>query len=203
MKKKKKIGVFGGTFNPVHKQHIFVAEQFVKKLSPDKCLFVPAHISPFKVEEKSEEVADDNKRLKMLQLALERKEKLEIETYEIEKKGISYTYETLEYLRQKYENSKLYLLIGADQAESFKKWKNWARILKLSTLCIVERPNYEIKIERLLADAPKGTKQPIILNIKTDPISSTEIREKFQKGNTISGAVPQKVRKYINEKNLY
>ncbi len=203
MEQKKKIGVFGGTFNPVHKQHLYVAEQFVEKMSLDKCLFVPAHISPFKVGEKSEQIADDKKRIKMLQLALEQKDKFEIETYEIEKKGISYTYETLEYLRQKYQNPELYLLIGADQAESFKEWKNWERILKLSTLCIVERPNYNINIEQIVADAPNGITQPIKLDIKTDPISSTKIREKVQKGRTISDAVPPKVRKYINEKNIY
>ncbi len=199
-----RIGIFGGTFNPVHIAHLILAEHFAEQLVLDKCIFVPAAISPFKDEEEEQDHSAIH-RLEMLRLATEDNPSFEIDTYEIDKGGISYTYETLKYFSEKYINEDIYLLIGGDHAPVFTKWSNWQEILKIANLVITGRPEsdsdqFRIQIDQILT---AGHKHPIWLDAPLMEISATEIRERFQKDKSIKYLTPPQVEKYISDKNLY
>lgn len=193
-----RLGIFGGTFNPVHNIHLNMALHFVLQMKLDVCLFVPAYISPFKTEI-TEEIIPAEHRLKMLELALQSYQKLTIETYEINKKGISYTIDTINYLNEKYPEAELNLLIGSDQLKDFTQWKNWEIILKIVNLCVVKRP--ETDLDNFTFLSGKGKIQ--FIDIAENALSSSKIREMVKNNESISGLVPYEVEKYIKENNLY
>jgi nicotinate-nucleotide adenylyltransferase len=117
---KSKIGLIGGSFNPIHKAHIAAAECFLDALQLDKCVFMPTNISPFKTASASALKISAEHRLECVRLALKNNPKLEISSYEIDKGDISYTYETILYLKNKYPDSELFFLIGGDSASHFR-----------------------------------------------------------------------------------
>lgn len=195
-----KIGIFGGTFNPFHLGHIFIAEFFFKNCFLDKCFFLPSFISPFKIN--SNFVCEDNHyQLTILQLALENFPNFFIDDFEILRKEISYTYLTIEHFQQMYPNDKLYLLIGSDQAEKFHLWKNWEFILENATLVIANR-NSDVNSEYQFRKEKPNCKV-IFLNNPIIDISSTQIRYNIKNGIDCSNLLNQKVYKYILKNNLY
>ena len=198
-----KIGIFGGTFDPVHMAHITIAECFLNQMNLDKCIFVPAFISPFKTD--SRPVSSPLHRLKMLELALADNKLFEIDDYEISKSDISYTYNTIEYLKDKNPSSDLFLLIGADQAKDFTKWYNWEAILNEVQLCIALRPGYNELNEdfMIIEQLSICGKKPLQLNLPELNVSSSAIRENITLSNDINDLVPFKVLEYIKLNNLY
>ncbi|MFC2130850.1 nicotinate (nicotinamide) nucleotide adenylyltransferase [Bacteroidota bacterium] len=199
----KKIGIFGGTFNPVHNMHISMAERFCDMLELDICLFVPAYISPFKTEDESAEAISPEHRIGMLKSAINKNPKFRIETYEIERQGISYTIDTLKHLINLYSEAKFFLLTGSDQAIEFTAWKDWEEILNITQLCIVNRPQNIKDISNINNTLTIGNKQPLWLEIPVSDISSSRIREKIKSKQSISGLVPESVEEYIRTYNLY
>ena len=200
----KKIGILGGTFNPIHNAHIIIAENFVEQIGLDTCYFVPAALSPFKKDESSAKIINDHHRLNLVQLAIEDNDSFKLEIFEIAKGGISYTYETVRYFKENFSDSRLYLLIGSDQAASFKEWSNWNQILDEVNIVIAPRhsssdeKNKEI-ISKILTFRKKI---PIWLESQYIDISSTNIREKIKNAGTLDN-IPAQVKEYIIENNLY
>ncbi|MGD2278609.1 MAG: nicotinate-nucleotide adenylyltransferase [Candidatus Omnitrophota bacterium] len=187
-----KIGMLGGTFDPIHIGHLVLAQECMKQFELDKCVFIPAYIPPLKGESKV--TAED--RLEMVRLALEGDPRFEISTYEIEKEGVSYSIDTIKHFKEKYgEDAELYFLTGSDAAESMSMWKDIDEILDLTHFVIAARPGwgekspYEDKITRI--------------NIPGLDISSSGIREHIKKGEPIDYFVPASVVRYIKEKGLY
>lgn len=202
---KQKIGIFGGSFNPVHFAHLKVADHFVNDLNLDLCLFIPANISPFKINEHNLNIISNKHRLEMLRLAIENYEKFQLETYELTQDKVSYSIDTLKYLKRKYKDSIFYLLIGSDQAYLFSKWKNWIEILMLCQICIVKKPDFDSseiinKINRFFND---NNYKPIFINMPLLNINSTMIRDKISKNESIETLTPQEVINYIKVNNLY
>lgn len=189
-----KIGVFGGSFNPIHIGHLIMAELFRENFKLDKVLFVPASVSPFK--QSSDGFLDDRSRLKLIELSIEDNADFVVETYELESGGVSFTCDTLSYLKEKYSNSKFVLLIGKDQALRFAEWKNTEHILSIAHIAIVNRDD-ELKqseIEQIdsIFSALNGS-YSFIDNPRID-INSTMIRHRLQNGNSIRYLVPEKAR---------
>lgn len=114
-----KIGIFGGTFDPVHNEHVKVAKIAIEKLELDKLIIMPTFIPPHKTRT----VTDGRIRLEMLRSCFSGIEKIEVSDYEITKGGTSYTYQTVEYFKKKYQ-CELYFLVGTDMLTNFKTWKN-------------------------------------------------------------------------------
>lgn len=199
-----KIGIFGGTFNPVHNGHLIMLKHFIDQLNLDKCYIVPAAISPFK-KNFSMFQANDYDRIYMLKLAIDNFPNVEILDYEIVKGGISYTIDTLEYLKNIHADDEFYLLIGADQAIAFDKWKNWEKIVQNSFICIVRRPDIDDKyMEKNIDEIFERYKEKIIfIDAPIINITATQIREKLKNKESINGLVPQSVENYINEKKLF
>ena len=131
-----KIGIFGGTFNPIHLQHVEMVKQAVKELNLDKIIVIPTYISPHK---QGETAVDGLHRLNMLKLAFSGIDGVEISAYELEKGGVSYTYETILYFKSVYPNATLYYLMGSDMLENFPTWKNPKIICDNANLVLTSR----------------------------------------------------------------
>lgn len=189
----KKIGVFGGSFDPIHKGHVHIALTFLKQLKLDKLLIIPSFIQPLKTDK----IAINPKhRLKMAELAFNNYPNIIIENYEVLEHNISYTYKTLEFLKER-ERAQLYFLIGGDSAEDFPKWNNFHRILKAASPVIYSRPNFSGTgiLEKMNVEVKYI--QGKLLNI-----SSTEIRKEL-KNKEKPKDLPDIVYEYIEENKIY
>ncbi|MBQ8514542.1 MAG: nicotinate (nicotinamide) nucleotide adenylyltransferase [Ruminococcus sp.] len=197
----KRIGIYGGSFDPVHNGHLHLAETARKRLRLDEVIFVPAHVSPFKQEKTG--TADGMHRMAMLELALEDKPGLTVSDYELRQEGVSYTVHTLRHFRALYPEEQLVLLMGSDMLLSFQRWYCWPELMKLAELgCMARTPE---DAEKLHAQAeilaPYGRVQIICDGIL--PLSSTKIRKNLKKGEDCSCYLPEKVVQYIGAHHLY
>ncbi|MFH1877362.1 MAG: nicotinate-nucleotide adenylyltransferase [Candidatus Omnitrophota bacterium] len=187
-----RIGLLGGTFNPVHIGHLILAQECWYQLDLDKVIFIPAFIPPHKQIPRDISAAD---RLNMVRLALEGDGRFEISTHEIDKSGVSYSIDTIRYFLEKYSGSELFFLTGADSAEGLSTWKEVEDILKCVTFVIAARPGWE-------QNSPyEGSIQRIVM--PGIELSSSVIREKIRKREPIDFFVPEKVVHYIRNKGLY
>ena len=197
-----KIAVFGGTFNPVHKAHLKIANEFVSLLNLDKVLIIPTFIPPHK---NSSELADGAHRMNMCKLVF-MGEKFQVSDIEIKRQGKSYSYDTLCELKRVYPDDELYFIIGSDMLLSFDKWYRYEDILSMCTLCVMTREN-EIGRETLLEYARNVLKlredEIIISNSKAYEMSSTLIREKIRRNENLSDFLTEEVENYIKENKLY
>ncbi len=195
----RKVGIMGGSFNPVHLAHCEMAECFVKETGADVCYFVPSSSSPLKG---NDEYASDEHRLAMVQLAIGINPLFKVSDVEIERGGVSYTIDTVLWFRMQFPDSSMYLLIGEDQAAEFTRWKQWENILDTVQLCIVHRNdvNNNAAITKILT---RGTKPPLWINCPVMNISSTEIRRCIQTGEPADIFLSNEVKEYIFEHGLY
>jgi nicotinate-nucleotide adenylyltransferase len=196
-----KIGIMGGTFNPVHSGHIAFIRAFTNQIDLDICYVIPARRSPFRM---NEPLAEDIHRLNMLKLACEDIPNTIVSDIEIRREGFSFTIDTVADIQQLYPEAQIYLLIGEDQAHRFKEWKQWDELLSRVQLCIVQRTQ-EANMNSLIQDLIYGVEanKPIILNSPLFHVSSTLIRESVSNGKSISGLVPESIEKYISQHKLY
>lgn len=195
----KKIAIFGGTFNPVHNEHIEVAKSAVKELGLDQLYIMPTFISPHKTDTP----ASTEDRLNMLKLAFEGVEKVTVSDYEIKKQGTSYTYQTVEHFKNE-ENTKLYFIVGGDMLKDFKTWRYPERILSACSLCVFDRENSNVDFDFEKEYFIKAFgKTFITLNYKGKDLSSTFVRVYNSFGLDIKSMTDEKVADYITEHNLY
>lgn len=193
----KRIGIYGGSFDPVHKDHIAICEFFAKTMQLDFVYVVPAKLSPFK----NGVFANSEHRYKMVCLACENYEKLIPEPFEINSNGTNYSYLTVEYLKRRHPDDSLFFLIGADSLKDFPTWKNPQEILSRATLCVAGREGCNLG-----EDVSCFQKQfgyfPQILNIEGS-CSSTVIREYLMLNLDAREFLDEKVYDYIKANSLY
>lgn len=196
----KRVGIIGGSFDPIHFAHLYIANKAKEKLHLDKVIFVPVGSQPLKLHKK---VTEASLRFNMVKEAIRGKEGFEVSDYEIKKNGISYTYETLQYFKK--QNEKLYFITGADCLINIEKWKNVDVILSLCNFVVFTRPGYDTKKlisqKEYIENKYKG--QIIILELEELDISSTEVRERLSSGQDVSNLVPENVLNIICENHLY
>jgi len=188
-----KIGLLGGTFNPIHTGHLILAQECWHRLGLDKVIFIPAFMPPLKDTKPEVGPAD---RLNMVRLALEGDDRFEISTYELDKKGTSYSIDTIKYFKEQHGGqAEIFFLTGSDSAESLSMWKDIDDILSLTNFVIATRPgwgeksSYEDRLTRLVMPSIE--------------ISSSMIRERIKKREPIDFLVPASVVGYIRNKGLY
>lgn len=193
-------GIFGGSFNPVHKGHIHLAENIKNELELDRIILVPSGNSPHR---SMAEYADGKDRLEMLKLAAQGKEWLEVSDYELNADRISYSIYTVEHFRRKFPEDSLFLLVGSDMLLSFDKWYKFQEILKKATLAVVSRSGGDMA--KLKEKAEKLSQYGEILISEAEPFiaSSTEIREKIKKNSDLTCYLEKNVVQYIKLKGLY
>ena len=194
-----RIGILGGTFNPVHIEHISIAKMAIEELKLDKLLIMPTYISPHK----SQLPIDSKHRINMLKLAFNDIEKAEVCTYEVEKQGKSYTYLTVEHFKETL-NAQLFFICGEDMLTNFRFWKYPERVLASCELAVFGRQNSNADFvkekEYFNSEFNKTFYQ---LSYQGKDISSTKIRVYAKLKLKLENLVPKAVEDYIYENNLY
>ena len=189
-KKRKQVGILGGNFNPVHNAHLIVADQVRQQLGLDQVLLMPEYQPPH-VDKK--ETIPEHHRLKMLELAIEGIEGLDIETIELERKGISYTYDTMKILTEQNPDTDYYFIIGADMVDYLPKWYRIDELVDMVQFVGVQRPRYKV-----------GTSYPVIwVDVPLMDISSSMVRDFLAQGRKPNFLLPQPVLDYIEKEGLY
>ncbi len=195
-----KIGIFGGSFDPIHIGHLFIANYSAEKLNLDKVFFVPAKVSPFKRHRKY--LFSDDQRLEILKASISDNPKFEVSDFEIKKGKISYTFITVEFFKRNFQNSNLYLLIGEDNLISFTKWKNWKEIISEVTIICYPRLVINNKLKSKVSLEELENYRSRIVFLEEAPvidISSSFIRQTIKSGRSIRYLVHEKALKLIEE----
>ncbi len=190
-----RIGVFGGTFDPPHVGHLLVANDAREALELDRLIFVPAGAQPFKVD--TPPVASGQDRLEMVRLAVADDADYAVDDAEINRKGLSFTVDTLEHLSERNPAARLFLLMGEDVLAGFEKWRSPARIRELATLVAVSRGEFAGSV------VDPATSAVLRVSTRRVDVSSTEIRERRRAGKSIKGFVPESVERFIDVRGLY
>lgn len=191
----------GGTFNPIHLAHLYIAYEAKEQLNLDKVIFMPAGNPPHK----KNTIINAKFRYEMVRKAIEGYEGFEINSYEIEKNGYSYTYETLQYLKKQEDNVEVFFIAGADSLMAIEKWSNTDLVLNNCTFVAFNRGEYNKSIleEQKYKLEKKYDAKIVILNVTDIDISSSMIRERIANGKRVDFFLPEEVKKYISENKLY
>ena len=188
-----KVGIFGGTFDPIHLGRLITAQSVREIRNLEKIIFIPAFISPHKSDAKTSSAED---RLNMIKLAVDGIPFFDYSDMEIEKGGVSFTIDTLRELKNTYEE--LEFIIGYDNIFSFHTWKDPDEIMKLAKIIVLKRksshpPQFKNKYYH----------QAVFVQTRGIEISATDLRERVKNGLPINFLVPPTVMEYINKHNLY
>ncbi|MBN1224940.1 MAG: nicotinate-nucleotide adenylyltransferase [Candidatus Aminicenantes bacterium] len=213
-----RIGIFGGTFNPIHNGHVKAAQIIRQRFSLDKVFFIPSFIPPHK---ESVEVASARHRLKMVELATAPFRNFFPSAVEIEAKGRSYSINTLKKIKKTYPDAKIFFLLGVDAFLEIETWKDYKNVLEQCSFIIMSRPGFDLAdVKGVLNDTYNPRIRDIseidtpvnpepwidsiyLVLIDAMDVSSTEIRKRIRIGQSIEGLVPGSVEYYIKEKGLY
>ena len=190
-----KIGIFGGSFDPIHIGHAIIAQHIISSGIVDRLWFMVSPVNPLKVD-KERQVADTD-RLRMVEMVSRPMEGVETSAFEFSMPKPSYTIDTLNALQAKFPEDKFYLVIGADNWRLFGKWRNSNEILEKYHLLIYPRLGHEVTIPEELQERVTLVDAPII------ELSSTEIRNRIAEGKSVRYYIPDEVLQYIDRKNLY
>jgi len=196
-----KVGLFGGTFDPIHKGHIAIAEAVLQKVNLAKVIFIPAG-KPWLKE--GRKITSATHRLKMVGLAISGKSNFELSSIEIERPGATYTVDTLMDFINNIHGIELYVIMGSDSLVDFPRWKEPQRLLKLCYLVIVPRPGFSLPdLLTMERELPGLRERLIIMSSPEVDISSSDIRRRRAEGLPFEHLVPESVAEYIKRNRLY
>ena len=181
-----KIGIYGGTFDPVHHAHLILARLALERFALERIVFVPTRLSPHK----NNSVATPEARLQMLRSAIEGEAQFEVDDCELQREPPSYTIDTVEKLRQKYQGAHLFLLIGDDNLAGLPSWRGFEDLRHMVTFVVLQRAFTPVVHEYLNVD-------------RRIDISATEIRNRIASGRSIQYLVPRSVGQIIRARGLY
>ena len=197
-----KVGIFGGTFDPVHNAHIGIAKNAVESFALDRLLFMPCAVPPHKPGRITAPAED---RLAMLRIAAAEVPGAEVSSFEINKGGLSYTVETLEILRRDHPEWDIWFIIGMDSLNNLHKWKRCEELPGLCTFATMMRPEQKTPVEIVPGFSPEVSRR-LLAHVAHGPmidVSSSEIRLRIAKNLPIEYLVPRAVAEYIREHRLY
>ena len=215
-----RIGILGGTFNPIHLGHLAAAEEVSDRLRLDSVLFVPSFLAPHKQDE---EMPPPAERLEMVRIAVAGNPRFALSTIEIERGGRSYTIDTIDALRTLHAGAELYFITGLDSFLDIGTWRDWRRLLGSCSFVVLSREGYRFADlakrdffpgdERELRELDARVREQQVVrsgalslyleNIPFYEISSTDIRSRIRQGRSIKYHLPEAVERYIIEKKLY
>jgi nicotinate-nucleotide adenylyltransferase len=195
-----RLGIFGGSFDPVHNGHIALARACYEQAALDEVWFTPTAIQPLKQRGPK---ATDAQRVEMLNLAIESEPSWRVCTLEIDRGGMSYTVDTLRQLHVELPEAKLFFMVGADAVRDVPKWKSPAEIFRLAAPLVVHRAGQPaVDLTQVALLCTRET-QPRLIEMPLVDVSSTEIRRRVAGGEPIDGLVPTSVAGYIIEQGVY
>lgn len=195
-----RIGIMGGTFDPVHNGHLVIARSAAEQLGLDRVLFIPAGNPYFKQDQ---EVTPASQRADMVALAIADDSLFALDLCEIERMGITYTADTLEELAQRYEGAQLFFIMGTDSAITLPGWKRADDVARLCTIVVAKRPGQSTEhVRESLAASPIDF-DVMYLDVPQVDVSSTQVREGIACGRDVSDMIPVPVGTYIAQAGLY
>lgn len=197
-----KKAIFGGTFDPIHNGHLYIAYEALDKLGLDKIIFMPSGNPPHKL---GKVITDGFLRYEMVKMAIREEKRFDISDYEIRKSNLSYTYETLKYFNSVEPNTVWYFLTGADCLMDIDSWKNSGDIFRLCKFVVFNRPGYSMENiqEQKIKVEKRYSTEILFLDVPLLDISSTNIRNSVIEGKNISYLLPESVYNTIKQLNLY
>ncbi|UCE39924.1 MAG: nicotinate-nucleotide adenylyltransferase [Candidatus Aminicenantes bacterium] len=216
--KKERIGIFGGTFNPIHKGHVKAALEVQKTFLLNKVLMIPSYIPPHKG---TPDIVPPSKRLQMVKLAAASYPQFIPSPVEVEAKGKSYSILTLEKLKQQFPDALMFFILGVDAFMEIDTWREYKKVLEQCHFVVISRPGYDLKeakkllggkyAERMvmvsgntrLRGAMRHPYKIFLLSIDALDIASKDIRKKVKMGESIAGLVVKRVEEYIHKNKLY
>jgi len=198
----KKVGIMGGTFNPIHYGHLFMAESAYEQLGLDKVLFIPTKNPPHKLIPST---ITQEQRVMMLSLAIRDNPHFELSLMELEREGMTYTADTLKILTDENPDTEYYFIAGADSLMQLHSWRNPENIFKLCTLAVAGRDDLDKETLNMQANklAAAYNARIVFIDMPAIHISSSEIRARVAAGRSIKYYVHDEVIKYIEENQLY
>ena len=198
----RKIGILGGTFDPIHLGHLAIVKEIRRKLDLEEVLFVPAGQPVFKGDR---QISDGQHRLEMVILATADTPFFNVSTIELERQGPSYTIDTIkELMIQLGDRTDLYLIVGFDALKDLPSWREPVQLLQLCQIIAAKRPGHvELAIRSLESQVPGASERIKIIDVPQVDISATEIRKKVASGKEIIDLVPAAVASYIERNGLY
>lgn len=216
-KKEIRIGLLGGTFNPIHLGHLRAAEEIREAFHLDKVIFIPAKLPPHKV---STEVISAVHRLKMVRLAIQGNSHFSVSDLELKRRGKSYTIQTISYFRRQYgEDAFLFFILGIDAFREIKIWKDYKSIFPLCDFIVMDRPGRSqnefkeiipVDLKRDFCYESRGkimihrsNRRIYFAGITLLDISSSKIRERIKRGESVRYLLPRKVKDYIEKNKFY
>ena len=200
------IGLFGGSFNPIHNGHVRLAKALLQEAGLDEVWFMVSPQNPFK---QNQQLLDDNKRFRLVQIALKDEPHLKACDFEFNLSKPSYTWNTLQALQEAYTDDQFTILIGGDNWAAFDKWYRYEDILQRYPIVVYPREGSEIKVAGYEYPPTPNTQHPTpVPNIKIVKtplinISSTQIRQRIQAGKSVRGLVPTGVAMVLEQEHLY
>ncbi|MBS6561042.1 MAG: nicotinate-nucleotide adenylyltransferase [Clostridiales bacterium] len=201
--KKEKVGLMGGTFNPIHTGHLLLAETAYEQFELDKVLIMPAK-NPY--HKRTSGMVSDEMRIDMIKCAIDNNPHFELSFIEFEREGNTYTVDTLKELNRRYPKTEFYFIMGADSLYQFAQWKEPAEILKRAVILAASRDNIassalNSQIHYLLEQFGIGDIR--LLQSPNMEISSHDIRNRVKEHRSIRYLIPEAVREYIENHQLY
>ena len=198
-----RIGIMGGTFNPIHKGHLALARAAMEEFVLDEIVFIPTGTPPHK---KPNEVINKEHRYQMVKLAIKGKPKYSISRIELDRQGLSYAVDTFNALKKKFgKQAKLFYIMGLDSINEILEWKKPLELFSLCEFIVGLRPGSKIRTFRRLVRFPPLQKEvdKIHLMELNENISSSDIRQKLREGKSASSFLPKVIDQYIKEHHLY
>jgi nicotinate-nucleotide adenylyltransferase len=195
-----RLGIFGGSFDPVHNGHLALAQACHEQAALDEIWFMPTAVQPLK---KHGAHASDAQRVEMLRLAIDPEESWRVCTLEIERGGFSYTVDTLRQLHIELPEAVLFFMIGADALRDMPRWKEPAEIFRLATPLVVRRAGRPDPDFAALTPLCTPETQPQLIEMPAIDVSSSDIRTRVAAGSPIGNLVPSAVAEYIVQHRIY
>ncbi len=198
----KRIGLFGGTFDPIHYGHLVLAECARYECQLDRVIFIPSARPPHKA---GIQVLSENHRYEMVKMAIEDNPFFEVSRIEIDRPGYSYAVDTLRHFRSEYGESEIYFITGLDALLDLKSWKDVEKVVELCSFITAVRPGFELKEddERLKGLPERFWETLRVIEVPGLHISSTDLRYRIAVGKPVKYLLPPAVEKYIKEHGFY
>lgn len=197
---RQRIGVFGGTFDPIHYGHLVAAEEVRVVCQLDRVVFMPAGKPPHKL---GQTVSSPEHRMTMVELAVETNPYFSCSDIDIKREGPSYTVHLLEWLHTVWPNTELYFIMGRDSLANLPTWYEPQRLIQLAHLVVVDRPRYELDLQKLEEAVPGCLEAIQFVSIPGIAFASSDIQRRVRDRRPIKYQIPEAVEAYIYAQNLY
>lgn len=197
---RKRLGIFGGTFDPIHTGHLIIASEAMRQVGLDHIVFVPSGRPPHKPDQI---LSSDSARRMMVELAIEHRAEFSISDVEMRRPGPNYSMDLVDYFHRTNPDADLFFILGADSLRDFHSWREPHRIVERATILVAPRPGVPIDLNLAITSTPGLRGRVEVITMPLIEISSTDIRERSRQGVSFWYQVPFRVEKFIEEHGLY